>query len=47
MHLLLQIHFYGVFVLPCKVDSVCVWADCHFISGELSYDESHAKDGET
>ena len=26
---------------------VCVWADCHFVSSEPSYDESHARDGET
>jgi len=26
---------------------VCVWADCHFVSGEPSYDEFHARDGET
>jgi len=25
---------------------VCVWAECHFVSGEPTYDEFHAGDGE-
>lgn len=26
---------------------VCVWADYHFVSGELAYDEFYSGDGET
>ena len=26
---------------------VCVWADCHFVSGEPSYDEFYDRAGET
>ena len=26
--------------------ATAVWADYHFVSGEPSYDESHARDGE-
>jgi len=26
---------------------VCVWVDCHFVTGEPANDEFHAEDGET
>ena len=29
------------------VETVSVWAYCHFVSGEPIYDEFHARDGET
>ena len=25
---------------------VCIWAKCHFVSGEPTYDGFHARDGE-
>jgi len=26
---------------------VCIWAECHFVSGEPTNDQFHARDGET
>ena len=40
---------YLYFILKCDNSfqmCVCVWANCHFVLGEPTYDDDHAGDGE-
>ena len=41
---------YPYFILKCDNSlpvCVCVWAYCHFVSSEQTYNEFHVGDGET